>query len=374
MLQPNILGWIAMFAPLAMVLFLSFRIQKMSFAAAQTHLLGLCGADGRVARPPSCSSIPAPAIAMTFFVTAATFGAMSLWGYTTSRDLTGMGSFLFMGLIGLILASLANMFFHSTQLQFVVSVLGVLIFTGLTAYDSQSIKNMYFVGDDGEADGQEGDHGRAAPLSRLHQPVPVPAAVHGKPALIRRQKEKARSFDRAFFFSVRQGPEQLLVEDFEHLGQFMAALEHQPAGRDHGILALACAQSGPFLHPEQRHFAGAAENREHRRLFQEIHGIIAPFPGRDHAAIHGQNAVELGAVEIASPAKRRNFPEEFRAPSWEGARNAMGSSTIRHMMGREPGLASLSVFVTAAPKWSRLNHAAGRFRDPNIPLSVGRAS
>jgi len=94
-------------------------------------------------------------IAMTFFVTAGTFGAMSLYGYTTSRDLTGFGSFLFMGLIGLILASLANMFFQSGPLQFAISVIGVLIFTGLTAYDSQSIKNMYYVGDDGEVAGKK---------------------------------------------------------------------------------------------------------------------------------------------------------------------------------------------------------------------------
>ena len=79
-----------------------------------------------------------------FFVTAGTFGAMSLWGYTTKRDLTGFGSFLFMGLIGLLLASLANMFFKSSMLNFVVSVLGVLIFTGLTAWDTQKIKNTYY--------------------------------------------------------------------------------------------------------------------------------------------------------------------------------------------------------------------------------------
>ena len=154
MLQPNILGWIAMFAPLAMVLFLSFRIQKMSFAAAQATFWGYAALMG-VSLSTILFVYTGTSIAMTFFVTAATFGAMSLWGYTTNRDLTGMGSFLFMGLIGLVLASLANLFFHSTQLQFVVSVLGVLIFTGLTAYDSQSIKNMYFVGDNGELMGKK---------------------------------------------------------------------------------------------------------------------------------------------------------------------------------------------------------------------------
>jgi hypothetical protein len=152
--QPNILGWIAVFAPLAMVMFLSFRIQKMSFAAAQTTFWVYAAAMG-ISLSTILFVYTGASIATTFFVTAATFGAMSLWGYTTSRDLTGFGSFLFMGLIGLILASLANMFFHSTQLQFVVSVIGVLIFTGLTAYDSQSIKNMYYAGDDSEQMGKK---------------------------------------------------------------------------------------------------------------------------------------------------------------------------------------------------------------------------
>ena len=82
-------------------------------------------------------------IARVFFVTAATFGAVSLYGYTTKRDLTGMGSFLFMGLIGIIIASLVNMFVGSTALQFAVSVIGVLVFTGLTAWDTQRLKNEY---------------------------------------------------------------------------------------------------------------------------------------------------------------------------------------------------------------------------------------
>jgi FtsH-binding integral membrane protein len=153
-LQPNILGWIAIFAPLAMVLFLSFRIQKMSFATAQLTFWGYAALVG-VSLSTILFVYTGASIAMTFFVTAGTFGAMSLYGYTTKRDLTGMGSFLFMGLIGLLLASVVGMFFHSTQLQFVISVLGVLIFTGLTAYDSQSIKNMYFAGDDAETAGKK---------------------------------------------------------------------------------------------------------------------------------------------------------------------------------------------------------------------------
>ena len=90
-----------------------------------------------------------------FFVTAAAFGGLSLWGYTTKRDLTAMGSFLFMGLIGIIIASLVNLFVASTALQFAVSVIGVLIFAGLTAYDTQQIKEMYYVGDDGSVAGRK---------------------------------------------------------------------------------------------------------------------------------------------------------------------------------------------------------------------------
>ena len=153
-LAPNILGWVAIFAPLAMVFFLSFRIQKMSFATAQTTFWIYSAVMG-ISLATILFVYTGASIAMTFFVTAGMFGAMSLWGYTTGRDLTGMGSFLFMGLIGLILASVVGMFFHSSQLQFVISVLGVLIFTGLTAYDSQRIKNMYYVGDNGEVAGKK---------------------------------------------------------------------------------------------------------------------------------------------------------------------------------------------------------------------------
>jgi FtsH-binding integral membrane protein len=153
-LQPTILGWVVMLAPLAMVFFLSFRIMHMSQAAAQATFWAYAGLVGA-----SLSSIlvvyTGASVALTFFVTAATFGAMSLWGYTTSRDLTGFGNFLFMGLIGVIIASLANMFFRSPAIDFVVSLLGVLIFTGLTAWDTQKIKNTYYqVGHDGSLAGK----------------------------------------------------------------------------------------------------------------------------------------------------------------------------------------------------------------------------
>jgi hypothetical protein len=142
-MSPTILGWIVMFAPLALVFFLSFRVMQMSQAAAQATFWVYAALTGA-----SLASIliayTGASVAMTFFVTAGTFGAMSLYGYTTKRDLTGFGNFLFMGLIGIILASLANIFFKSPAMDFVISVLGVLIFTGLTAWDTQKIKNTYY--------------------------------------------------------------------------------------------------------------------------------------------------------------------------------------------------------------------------------------
>jgi uncharacterized protein len=142
-LQPTILGWVVMLAPIGLVLLLSMRIQHMSQGAAQATFWGYAALVGA-----SLASIliayTGASVAMTFFVTAGTFGAMSLYGYTTKRDLTGFGSFLFMGLIGLILASLANFFFKSPVMDFVISVIGVLIFTGLTAWDTQKIKNTYY--------------------------------------------------------------------------------------------------------------------------------------------------------------------------------------------------------------------------------------
>jgi FtsH-binding integral membrane protein len=153
-LQPTILGWVVMLAPLGLVFFLSFRIMQMSLGAAQLTYWAYAGLVGA-----SLSSIlivyTGASVALTFFVTAATFGTMSLWGYTTKRDLTGFGHFLFMGLIGVIIAMVANMFFQSAAIDFVVSLLGVLIFTGLTAWDTQKIKDTYYqVGNDGTMAGK----------------------------------------------------------------------------------------------------------------------------------------------------------------------------------------------------------------------------
>src|ERR1700755_327204 len=125
-ISPTILGFVVMLAPVALVFFLSFRIMQMSQAAAQATFWAYAAMVGA-----SLASIlvvyTGASVAMTFFVTAATFGVMSLWGYTTRRDLTGMGHFLMMGLIGLLIAMVANIFFHSPAINFVVSILGVVI-------------------------------------------------------------------------------------------------------------------------------------------------------------------------------------------------------------------------------------------------------
>ena len=141
------LRWVVMLAPLGMVFYLSARVHTMSVSGAQTAFWIFAGLMGL-----SLSSIflvyTSASIVQTFFITAASFGALSLWGYTTKRDLTGMGTFLFMGVIGLIIAMVVNIFLASPALQFAISAIGVLIFSGLTAYDTQKIKEMYFEGDE----------------------------------------------------------------------------------------------------------------------------------------------------------------------------------------------------------------------------------
>jgi len=157
----SILGWIALFAPLGLVLLLSFRISRMSLPVAQATFW-LYAAMMGIGIAPWLLLYTGASVAEVFFITAAMFGAMSLWGYTTRTDLTGFGSFLFMGLIGLLIAMLVNMFFQSAMVQWVVSVIGVLIFTGLTAYDTQKIKNMYVANEDGTVSGRKAIFGALA--------------------------------------------------------------------------------------------------------------------------------------------------------------------------------------------------------------------
>tara|TARA_B100001741_G_scaffold310771_1_gene310653 strand:+ start:663 stop:1418 length:756 start_codon:yes stop_codon:yes gene_type:complete len=148
------LKWIVMLAPLGIVFYMSFGINKMSSAKAQTVFWIFAALMGL-----SLSWIllvyTGVSVARVFFISSATFGAMSLYGYTTKRDLTKFGSFLFMGLIGIIIASLVNIFLKSSMMYFVISILGVLIFVGLTAYDTQKIKNMYLSSDSGEVIGKK---------------------------------------------------------------------------------------------------------------------------------------------------------------------------------------------------------------------------
>ena len=148
------LKWIIMLAPLGIVFYMSFGINKMSASKAQTTFWIFAGLMGL-----SLSSIllvyTGLSVTRVFFITSATFGAMSIYGYTTKRDLTKLGSFLMMGLIGIIIASLVNIFLKSSMMYFIISILGVLIFVGLTAYDTQKIKNMYVASDSGELIGKK---------------------------------------------------------------------------------------------------------------------------------------------------------------------------------------------------------------------------
>lgn len=148
------LKWVVLLAPLALVFYFSFRVQTMSFRAAQITFWIYAALMG-----VSLSSIflvyAQESIARVFFITAASFGALSLYGYTTKRDLSGFGSFLLMGLIGILIASVVNIFLASSALQFVVSVIGVLVFAGLTAYDTQQIKEMYYAADGAEVAGKK---------------------------------------------------------------------------------------------------------------------------------------------------------------------------------------------------------------------------
>ncbi|MBC7636856.1 MAG: Bax inhibitor-1/YccA family protein [Acetobacteraceae bacterium] len=140
--QPGALAYIAMFAPLAFMLVLNFGLNKLSPTAVQGLFWAFCATMGA-----SMSSIflvyVQSSIVQVFFITAGTFAAMSIYGYTTRSDLTRMGSFLMMGLFGILIASVVNIFLGSGALQFAISVIGVLIFTGLTAYDTQRIKADY---------------------------------------------------------------------------------------------------------------------------------------------------------------------------------------------------------------------------------------
>ncbi len=142
------------FGTLGLVFFISWRIDRLSVGTALTLFLAYAGLLG-VMLSTIFAVYTGQSITRVFFISAASFGALSLYGYTTQRDLSALGAFLFMGLIGLILAVLVNMFFQSSMMSFIISCIGVLIFAGLTAYDTQKVKEIYDVQDDGTVVGRK---------------------------------------------------------------------------------------------------------------------------------------------------------------------------------------------------------------------------
>jgi uncharacterized protein len=145
LLYQSPLKWVVILAPLAMVFFFTFRLERMRVSTAHATFWLFAALIG-----VSLSSLALvythASIAKVFFITAASFGAVSLYGYTTQRELSGMGSFLIMGLFGLIIASLVNFWLKSDMMQFIISIIGVLVFAGLTAWDTQRLKSEYIYG------------------------------------------------------------------------------------------------------------------------------------------------------------------------------------------------------------------------------------
>jgi len=148
------LYWVVALAPLGFVFYLSARLHKISFSKAQTLFWLFAGIMGLSMASIFLMYTPV-SIAKVFFITSGTFAGMSLYGYTTKKDLTGWGSFLFMGLIGIIIAMIVNIFLQSSMLGFIISCVGVLVFVGLTAYDTQKIKEMYYASDHPEISGKK---------------------------------------------------------------------------------------------------------------------------------------------------------------------------------------------------------------------------
>lgn len=142
-MQPGILKWVVMLAPFALVMVLSFGINKLTTTQAK-GIFWLYAALMGASLSTILLVYTGASVASTFFATAAGFGALSLYGYTTKRDLSGMGKFLLMGLVGLIIASLINVFTQSNTMSLIISIVGVLLFAGLTVYDTQKIKEMYY--------------------------------------------------------------------------------------------------------------------------------------------------------------------------------------------------------------------------------------
>lgn len=141
-LSPNILGWVVMFAPLGMVFLFGGMINRLSAAGAQTFFYAFAAVMG-LSLSWIFAAFTGMSIAQTFLITSISFAGLSLCGYTTKKDISGWGSFLIMGVIGLVVAMIVNIFLQSPAIMFAISILGVLIFAGLTAYDTQKIKTDY---------------------------------------------------------------------------------------------------------------------------------------------------------------------------------------------------------------------------------------
>jgi uncharacterized protein len=155
------LMWVLFLAPLGLVFFISFRISSLQAGTARALFFLYAGLLG-VSLAPIFMLYVHSSVARVFFISAASFGALSLWGYTTQRDLSAMGSFLIMGLFGIIIAMVVNIFLKSSGLDWAISILGVGIFAGLTAYDTQKIKEMYDAYDDGTVAGRKAVMGALA--------------------------------------------------------------------------------------------------------------------------------------------------------------------------------------------------------------------
>jgi uncharacterized protein len=141
----TLLGWVALLAPLGLILITSFGAQSLSPVGLQGIYWGITALQG-VGLAAVLQAYTGESVTRVFFITAASFGALSLWGYTTRSHLSGWGSFLLMGLVGLILASLVNLFLASSALQFTITIVGLFVFAGLTAWDTQRIKEEYVAG------------------------------------------------------------------------------------------------------------------------------------------------------------------------------------------------------------------------------------
>jgi FtsH-binding integral membrane protein len=155
------LMWVLLFAPLGMVFFINYRIGHLQASTARLLFFVFAAVIG-LGLTPIFIVYTHTSLARVFFITAASFGALSLWGYTTQRNLDAMGSFMMMGLFGLIIASIVNIFLGSSAITWAISVLGVAIFAGLTAWDTQKIKEMYDVMDDGTVAGRKAVMGALA--------------------------------------------------------------------------------------------------------------------------------------------------------------------------------------------------------------------